>query len=207
VSELEFYPLSEYRYQNMTGKYKQGSIKKGWNNGFISHCLEVKGKASMWWNYKRGIEQERNPLTYRCKYLYFVRKKNKEKVWKRNQYLWEKVIKKKFERETSRDHYSWGENPSLRGGYLNCYWMWFGYGLWKKVKLFSRVWLFVTPWSITYEVSPSMEFSSQEYWSGLPFPSPGDLLNPGIILGSPALQADAFTLWAHGVQRWRNLLI
>ena len=36
-----------------------------------------------------------------------------------------------------------------------------------------------------------MEFSKQEYWSGLPFPSPGDLLNPGIEPGSPALQADA----------------
>ena len=36
-----------------------------------------------------------------------------------------------------------------------------------------------------------MEFSMQEYWSGLPFPSPGDLLDPGIELGSPALQADS----------------
>lgn len=48
MSELEFYPLSEYKYQNMTGKYKQGSIKTmGWDNGFTSHCLEVKGKANM----------------------------------------------------------------------------------------------------------------------------------------------------------------
>ena len=37
----------------------------------------------------------------------------------------------------------------------------------------------------------SMEFSRQEYWSGLPFPSPGDLSNPGIKPGSPALQADS----------------
>ena len=36
-----------------------------------------------------------------------------------------------------------------------------------------------------------MEFSRQVYWSGLPFPSPGDLSNPGIKLGSPALQVDA----------------
>ena len=41
--------------------------------------------------------------------------------------------------------------------------------------------------------SPSMEFSRQEYWSGLPFPSPGDLPDPGIEPGSPALQADALT--------------
>ena len=41
-----------------------------------------------------------------------------------------------------------------------------------------------------------MDFSRQEYWSGLPFPSPGDLPDPGIELGSPALQTGAFTIWA-----------
>ena len=45
-----------------------------------------------------------------------------------------------------------------------------------------------------YEVSPSMEFSRQEYWSGLPFPLSGDLPDPGIEPGSPTLQADAFTV-------------
>ena len=43
----------------------------------------------------------------------------------------------------------------------------------------------------TDQASPSMGFSRQEYKSGLPCPSPGDLPNPGIKLGSPALQADA----------------
>ena len=43
----------------------------------------------------------------------------------------------------------------------------------------------------TYQAPPSMEFSRQEYWSGLPFPSPGDLPNPGIESGSPTLHADA----------------
>ena len=42
-----------------------------------------------------------------------------------------------------------------------------------------------------HQASPSMEFSRHEYWSGLPFPSPGDLPDPGIEPGSPALQADA----------------
>ena len=51
--------------------------------------------------------------------------------------------------------------------------------------------LFTSPWTVTHQASPSMEFSRQEYWSGLPFPSPGDLPNPGIEAGSPALQADA----------------
>ena len=61
----------------------------------------------------------------------------------------------------------------------------------KKVKSLSRVKLFVTPWTVAYQAPLSMEFSRQEYWSGLPFPSPGDLPNPGIEPGSPALQADA----------------
>ena len=55
-----------------------------------------------------------------------------------------------------------------------------------KWKSFSRVQVFVTPWTIQ-----SMEFSRPEYWSGEPFPSTGDLPNPGIEPRSPALQADS----------------
>ena len=62
---------------------------------------------------------------------------------------------------------------------------------WKKVKLFSRVQLFVTPWTVGNQASPSMGFSRQEYWSGLPFPSPGHLPDPGIEPVSPTLKADA----------------
>ena len=60
-----------------------------------------------------------------------------------------------------------------------------------KVKLLSRVRLFATPWTVAHQAPLSMGFSRQEYWSGLPFPSPGDLPNPGIEPRSPALQADA----------------
>ena len=60
-----------------------------------------------------------------------------------------------------------------------------------KVKSLSRVRLFATPWTIAYQAPPSMRFSRQECWSGLPFPSPGDPPDPGIEPGSPALQADA----------------
>ena len=60
-----------------------------------------------------------------------------------------------------------------------------------KVKLPSRVRLFATPWTVAYQASPSMGFSRQEYWGGLPFPSLADLPDPGIKPGSPALQADA----------------
>ena len=62
-----------------------------------------------------------------------------------------------------------------------------------KVKSLSRVQLFATPWTIVYQASPSMGFSRQEYWSGLPFPSPGDLPDPRVEPGSPALEADALT--------------
>ena len=71
----------------------------------------------------------------------------------------------------------------------------------KKVKLLSRLRLFVTPWTVAHQTSPSMEFSRQEYWSGLPFPSPRDLLNTGIDPRSSALWADilpsgkAYTSW------------
>jgi len=55
------------------------------------------------------------------------------------------------------------------------------------VKLLSHVQLFATPWTIAYQAPPSMGFSRQEYWSGLPLPSPEDLPDPGIKLRSPAL--------------------
>ena len=62
-----------------------------------------------------------------------------------------------------------------------------------KVKSLSRVQLFVTPWTVAHQAPLSMGFSRQEYWSGLPFPSPGDLPHLGIESRSPALQADALT--------------
>ena len=49
-----------------------------------------------------------------------------------------------------------------------------------KVKSLSCVRLFATPWTVTYQASPSMGFSRQKYCCGLPFPSPGDLPDPGI---------------------------
>ena len=59
------------------------------------------------------------------------------------------------------------------------------------MKLLSRVQLFATPWTVVHQAPPSVGFSRQEYWSGLPFPSPGDLPDPEIEPGSPALWADA----------------
>ena len=62
---------------------------------------------------------------------------------------------------------------------------------WVKVKSLSRVRLFVTPWTVAPQAPLSMGFLRQEYWSGLPFPSPGDLPNPGIEPRSSALQEDS----------------
>ena len=60
-----------------------------------------------------------------------------------------------------------------------------------KVKSLSCARLLVTPWTAAHQGPLSMGFSRQEYWSGVPFPSPGDLPDPGIKPGSPALQADS----------------
>ena len=58
-----------------------------------------------------------------------------------------------------------------------------------KCSLLSRVWLFVTPWTVAHQAPLSREFSRQEYWRGLPCPTPGDLPNSGIEPGSTTLQA------------------
>ena len=63
-------------------------------------------------------------------------------------------------------------------------WKWECYSL-------SRVWLFETPWTVAHQAPLSMGLSRQEYWSGLPFPSPGDLPDPGMEPRSPALQVDS----------------
>ena len=68
------------------------------------------------------------------------------------------------------------------------------WGLWEVlVKSLSHVQHFATLWTVAYQAPPSMGFSRQEYWSGLPFPSPGDLPDPGIEPWSPEFQADALT--------------
>ena len=66
-----------------------------------------------------------------------------------------------------------------------------------KVKSLSRVPLFATPWTVAYQSPLSMGFFRQEYWSGLPFPSPGDLSSPGIEPGFPSIGGRRFNLWAN----------
>jgi len=64
---------------------------------------------------------------------------------------------------------------------------------------------FATPWTVAHQAPLSMEFSRQEYWSGLPCPSPGDLPNPGIKPRSPALQAESlsFELPRKPLGKWK----
>ena len=62
-----------------------------------------------------------------------------------------------------------------------------------------------TPWTVAHEVPLSMGFSRQEYWSGLPFPSPGDLPDPGIEPMSPALQADSLPTELGGKPQIRKI--
>ena len=88
------------------------------------------------------------------------------------------------------------EEPAWRGSHWSS----------EPVKLPNHVQLFETPWTIASQAPPSMEFSRQAYWSGLPFPSPGDLPDPGFKPRSPALQADALLSelpgnpWSRGSQ-------
>ena len=79
------------------------------------------------------------------------------------------------------------------------------YAEWKWVKSPSRVQLFATPWTLARQAPLSMGFSRQEYWSWLPFPSPGDLPNPGIEPESPALQVDALSSEPPGKPSWETL--
>ena len=68
---------------------------------------------------------------------------------------------------------NWAQSDRCSLGYYVC-----------VLSCFSLVWLFVTPWTIAHQAPLSMGFPRQEYWSGLPFPSPGDLPDPGIKPGS-----------------------
>ena len=65
-----------------------------------------------------------------------------------------------------------------------------------KVKSLSRVWLFETLWTVAHQAPPSMGFSRQEYWSGLPFPSPGESFQPRDQTVVSHIAGRCFNLWA-----------
>ena len=71
------------------------------------------------------------------------------------------------------------------------------YYLANEVKSLSHVQLFATPWTVAHQAPPSMKFSRQEYWSGLPFPPPGVLPEPGVEPKSPAYTGRRFYHLSH----------
>ena len=72
----------------------------------------------------------------------------------------------------------------------------------EPVKLFSHVQLFATPWTVAYQAPPSMEFFRQEYWSGLPFPSPGIFLTQGYNPGLPHYRQTLYRLSPQGSAKY-----
>ena len=76
-----------------------------------------------------------------------------------------------------------------------------------EVKSLSHVLLFATPWTIAHQIPLSMGFSRQEYWSGLSFPSPGDLPNPGIEPQSSALQTHSLPCEPPGRQNYLTIQV
>ena len=75
-----------------------------------------------------------------------------------------------------------------------------------KCQSLSHVQFFVTPWTgVAHQAPLSMGLSRQEYWSGLPFPPPGDLFKPGIEPGSPALQEDSLLTEPPGTPKLLNV--
>ena len=77
----------------------------------------------------------------------------------------------------------------------------------KKVKSLSHVRIFEISWTVAHQAPQSMEFSRKEYWSGLPFPPPGHLPNPGIKPGSPTLRANVLPSEPPGKQGIRKMYI
>ena len=115
---------------------------------------------------------------------------NRQKIWVdislKRMYRCKEACEKMFNIISHYGNANWNHNEGFPGGSVvknppaNA-----------GVKLLSRVRLFATPWTVAYQAPPSVGFSRQECRSRLPFPSPGDLPDPGIEPGSPALQADA----------------
>ena len=146
-------------------------LSGSWKRNVISLCTEKKGGI---------VGKGRHPRT-RSMFLYLWVKLT------RAIHVWRIFTRSPFCDSAEDNILPEITSEELAGGMMSSV-------LWsEEMKYLSRVGLFATPWTVIYQALPSMGFSRQEYWSGLPFPSPRDLLNPGIEPGSPALQADALT--------------
>ena len=98
--------------------------------------------------------------------------------------------------------------PGIRFKHKNLRWgettIWFGWSINLCVRVLSHVWLFVTPWTVTCQAPLSIDFSRQEYWSGLPFPPPRDLPDPGNNLCLLHWQMDSLSLSPPGAEIRRD---
>ena len=149
-------------------------IGEGNGNPFQCSCLENPGDGGAWWAAVYGVKQSQTRL---------------KRLSSSSSRL---VIA--FLPRSKRLLISWLQSPSAvilepQNKIFHCFHCFPMYLPWSdgKVKSLSRVQLFATPWTAAYQAPLSMGFSRQEYWSGLPFPSPGDLPHPGIESRSPAL--------------------
>ena len=124
------------------------------------------------------------------------------------QIAWRQSINLLFKRKNFKNPVQWvwifkGQETTVRTQHGTMDWFRIGKGVWQGcsynslfnlyaecvLSSFSCVQLLVTPWTVAHQAPPSMGFSRQEYWSGVPCPSPGDLPDPGIEPGSPAAPA------------------
>ena len=101
----------------------------------------------------------------------------------------------------SRTRLKWLSSSTVKADYK----WWLPRGWRSEVKSLSHVRLFATPWTVAYQALPSIGFSRPEYWNGLPFPSPGDLPNPGIKPVS-CITDRHFTVWETSGVGGRNWL-
>ena len=87
-------------------------------------------------------------------------------------------------------------HPTSLGCYLPLGWAFVSHSNFSLSLVVQLFWFFVTPWTVAHQAPLSMGFSRQEYWSGVPFPSPEGLPDPVIKLASPELSGRFFTIWA-----------
>ena len=98
-----------------------------------------------------------------------------------------KILRSKWKKKKATFHYNYSNTFQV---------LWTLEKRFSEVKSLSRIQLFATPWTVAYQAPLSMGFSRQEFWSGVPFPSPGDLSNPGIEPRVSRIVGRCFTIWA-----------
>ena len=97
----------------------------------------------------------------------------------------------------------WIHTSSVTGGRRPCVWPHFDH--WYFACMLSWVQLFITPWTVARQVPLSMGFPRQEYWSGLPFSSPGDLPGPGICVSCISCISRRILYWCATWEAWGSL--